>query len=172
MKTEDIFKYMDSFSESPVRYARARIDLGQVFSAYRGNVDLWMRFYLESFRELALIRSGGIMRVSAFRRWFYFKMENLIGEDSMNEFVNNAALSVDVSIGNLSMTISDLLAIEKGDCIVSKLPSSRQVNLMIAGETIATASFELEGGEILLKINETFLGNNTVESDNTKAIQN
>jgi len=62
--------------------------------------------------------------------------------------------------------------LERGESIISKLSPLTKVSLLIAGENIAEASFEVEDDTILLKINEVFLKKADEASDNQNVINN
>lgn len=129
-------------------------------------VPMRLRFIVNTFLYLERICKGAEMKVDIKDIDFSVNEEN----DEHSPFVkglDDLGIPVDVTIGHLSMSLKELLAIEKGECIVSKIPANKTLTLMIAGETIAEAGFELEGDMIIFKINQTFLNDNEDRIDNS-----
>lgn len=139
--------------------------------SYSDNLRLEMsvviRFEVESFNELVRFQLGEKLKVKISRLKILIN-ENTDEENSkMNvDKLESFGLSVDVSVGHIEMSLTDVIAIEKGDYLISRLPVSNIVKLMIAGEVIANASFSFNEDEIILEINETFLKTNEILSDN------
>jgi len=87
-------------------------------------------------------------------------------------YIDELKIPVDISLGQVELSVADLLALERGESIISKLSPLTKVSLLIAGENIAEASFEVEDDTILLKINEVFLKKADEASDNQNVINN
>lgn len=113
--------------------------------------------------ELGVVLSVPISEVSVF-----ISLTEAIKEKNMEESIESLGIPVDVSIGQVDLSLVDLLSLEKGQCIVTKMEPQNTVALMIAGEIVAHASFEVEGEMILLKINEIFLHENGSRIDNVR----
>jgi flagellar motor switch protein FliM len=77
-----------------------------------------------------------------------------------------------ISLQEISLSLYQLIELEKGYEIAFNLQQDSTVKLFIAGEVIALASISIDGEKIKLKIIETFLKNNSEISDNSMSLQN
>jgi flagellar motor switch protein FliM len=169
MNTHELFKNI-SLNQS---YLEDEIEKSQNFSisSLQQNLFLWVdvgvQFQIESFNELLRFQLGEVIRVNKDRLRILINKKNIEEIIVMeNDIFENYGLCVDVSVGNIEMSLSDVISIEKGDFLISKLPVSKFVKLMIGGEVIANASFSFDNDEIILKVNETFMREDELINDN------
>jgi len=75
-------------------------------------------------------------------------------------------IPLQIAIGEVELSIEECMNIEKGDSFDIKLPKRESVQLLLGGEPVAHAEFELEGNQVKLKIIEVLLQQELKNCDN------
>jgi len=79
---------------------------------------------------------------------------------------NDLLIPLQISVGELSMSISSMLKLEQSEVVVIPLQDKTLVTLLLGGEPVAVAEMDIIGEQIELKIKEVFLDQNQQNSDN------
>ncbi len=175
MNSAELLKHISiergEFSDSP-KGAICPSAIGQVFKQTFTPIELTLRYYQRSLCELSVLTEGYHLRIENNR---LVVINNYIEKEKRRMqmgYIDELKIPVDISLGQVELSVADLLALERGESIISKLSPLTKVSLLIAGENIAEASFEVEDDTILLKINEVFLKKADEASDNQNVINN
>lgn len=83
-----------------------------------------------------------------------------------NEYETSLSLPLQISIGEVDMSVSEILSLESGREVFFKLGDSSLVTFLLGGEPLATACMKIEGDQVIFKINEVFLNQVAEKSDN------
>ncbi|HMO18428.1 MAG TPA: FliM/FliN family flagellar motor switch protein [Oligoflexia bacterium] len=76
------------------------------------------------------------------------------------------SIPIQISIGEIEISLSDILSLSETGELSVPLPDRDQVDLLLGGELIARASFSLNNEVVTLKIAEVFLQKDPVSCDN------
>lgn len=127
-------------------------------------VSVVMRYASRNFLEMADIKEDFRIEINRCR---IMSIKDNGDTLFMNEARTNQGIPLDVCIGQIQISIRDILDLQQGNCIIGRLPAAEVVTLLVAGEPIAHASFEVEGEMVVLKVNNVFMNENIERFDNT-----
>lgn len=123
-----------------------------------------IRYYFKNFQEIVNLQ--GFLYLEK-RMCSVVSMHNNEEELYMNKEEISYGIPLDVSIGQIEVSLHDVLEMKQGSCIIGKLPATDFVTLLIAGEPVANASFEVEGDMVVIKINSILMNDKDFGDDNS-----
>lgn len=80
--------------------------------------------------------------------------------------LSGLSLPLQVSIGEIQMSLSEVLKLEAGAEVRIKLSESSLITFLLGGEPLASATMSIEEEEIIFQIKEVFLNQESEKSDN------
>lgn len=102
---------------------------------------------------------------------FNLKLSEESCETEVGSIMSDLSLPLQVSIGEINMSVSEVIRLESGEVVSFNLGDSSLVTLLLGGEPLATASMSIEGSEIILKIIDVFLNQESEKNDNLEEAQ-